>query len=160
VPTSDETAVIAALAARALGLRGNAPEAAYAARNKRAMREALAAAGIRRPRFATFALDEPPRAPSFPCVVKPLLLSASRGVIRPRRPPPPPPPLPPVRPPGRPPRRRPRRRPRPPPHPGRGVRPRPRSRAGRHPPRRPPARPRPLRQARPPRRPLLRRDDL
>ncbi len=82
VATSDETAVIAALASRALGLRGNAPEAAYTARNKLRMRGALAAAGIARPRFAAFALDEEPRAPSFPCVVKPLLLSASRGVIR------------------------------------------------------------------------------
>jgi biotin carboxylase len=50
------------------------------------MREALARAGVRAPAHCAFALDEPAeavaRAVSFPCVLKPLRLSASRGVIR------------------------------------------------------------------------------
>src|SRR5690242_4327883 len=45
VPTSDATAVIAATAASRLGLRANPPDAAYTARNKRRMREALARGG-------------------------------------------------------------------------------------------------------------------
>jgi biotin carboxylase len=86
IPTSDETAVIAALAARKLGLRGSSPEATYAARNKRVMREKLQAAGVPCPRFEAFPVEVDPRAITpacgFPCVVKPLLLSGSRGVIR------------------------------------------------------------------------------
>jgi biotin carboxylase len=84
VPTSDDTAVVAAIAARRLGLAGNAPEAAYAARNKRVMREKLRAASVPCPDFVVRALDAPPEPPpfGFPCVVKPLLLSASRGVMR------------------------------------------------------------------------------
>jgi biotin carboxylase len=50
------------------------------------MRQCLAAAGVRVPRFRRIALDEPPlrasRGVEFPCVLKPLTLSASRGVIR------------------------------------------------------------------------------
>lgn len=91
VPTDDATADIAARAAERLGLRGNSVGAATTARNKRLMREALAAGGVPHPRFAVFdAADEPARAWGelaaagwqFPVVVKPLLCSASRGVIR------------------------------------------------------------------------------
>ena len=85
VPTSDETAVIAALAARALGLQGNSEEAAYTARNKAEMRKRLAEARVASPAFQVFsAFEAPPDRLEFPfpVVVKPLLLSASRGVIR------------------------------------------------------------------------------
>jgi biotin carboxylase len=86
IATDDPTADIAARAAERLGLRGNSVGAAYTARNKRRMREALARAGLPHPRFAVFDThDEPERAaPSlqFPVVVKPLLCSASRGVMR------------------------------------------------------------------------------
>ncbi len=86
VATSDDTAVLAALAARALGLPGNAPEAARAARNKRVMRAHLRLAGVPCPEFAVFPAEADPRTLElpwpFPVVVKPLLLSASRGVIR------------------------------------------------------------------------------
>ena len=86
----DQATEIAALAADALGLPHNSPAAARTARNKREMREALARAGVPAPRHLVFALSEPPeRAASavrgafgFPCVVKPLLLTGSRGVIR------------------------------------------------------------------------------
>ncbi|HEY7956977.1 MAG TPA: ATP-grasp domain-containing protein [Polyangia bacterium] len=82
IATDDPTAEIAALAARELGLPGNAPEAARTARNKRLMRDALFAARVPSPRHQVFPLDAPPDAPRFPCVLKPLLCSASRGVMR------------------------------------------------------------------------------
>jgi biotin carboxylase len=81
--TDDQTAVIAARAARLLGLPHDAPEALDAARNKRLSRERLRAAGVPVPWFRTLELGEPaPADVPFPCVVKPLVLSASRGVIR------------------------------------------------------------------------------
>jgi biotin carboxylase len=50
------------------------------------MRQCLAAAGVPVPRFRRIALGEDPfqaaRGVAFPCVLKPLALSASRGVIR------------------------------------------------------------------------------
>src|SRR6266511_2190125 len=86
VPASDPTAVIAALAAERLGLPHNPPAAARRAANKLAMREALRDAGVAVPAFRAFPLDSDPLTAasevSFPCVLKPLILSASRGVIR------------------------------------------------------------------------------
>jgi biotin carboxylase len=86
VPTSETTARIAALASEKLGLRHNPPAAAHAAANKRIMRELLEAAGVPAPRARTFSFDDDAEAiaeqVAFPCVLKPLLLSASRGVIR------------------------------------------------------------------------------
>src|SRR3954469_11207077 len=64
----------AAAAASRLGLRGNAPEAVAKARDKRAMREAFAAAGITQPAFG----DDV----GYPRVLKPLTLAGSQGVIR------------------------------------------------------------------------------
>jgi biotin carboxylase len=50
------------------------------------MRQCLAAAGVPVPRFRPIALKDDPflaaRGVAFPCVLKPLALSASRGVIR------------------------------------------------------------------------------
>ena len=50
------------------------------------MRERLAAAGVRQPAFRPLPLDGDPLALAqevdYPCVLKPLALSASRGVIR------------------------------------------------------------------------------
>jgi len=82
----DEGVLTAALAARALGLAHHPPEAVATARDKYRMRRALAAAGIPTPRFHRFPLDADPlalaREVEFPCVLKPLGLAASRGVIR------------------------------------------------------------------------------
>jgi biotin carboxylase len=79
----DQTAVIAAKTARLLGLPQDPADAVEAARNKRLSRERLRAAGIPVPWFRSVELGEPaPRDVPFPCVVKPLVLSASRGVIR------------------------------------------------------------------------------
>jgi biotin carboxylase len=83
VAVGDRPTVLAARVAEALGLPGNAPDAAAAAGNKRLTRERLAAAGLPAPRFVTMRLDDPlPPLPALPCVVKPLGLSGSRGVIR------------------------------------------------------------------------------
>jgi biotin carboxylase len=86
IPVTDATALVAALAAARMGLAANAPSAAYAARNKRALREALASAGVPQPAFRVASLDDDRRRVAEeafrPCVVKPVLLSASRGVIR------------------------------------------------------------------------------
>jgi biotin carboxylase len=86
VPASDPTAVIAALAAERLGLPRNPAAAARRAANKHAMRVALRAAGLPVPAFRLFPADSEPEevaadAP-YPCVLKPLIFSASRGVIR------------------------------------------------------------------------------
>jgi biotin carboxylase len=86
VPVGEPQAVVAALAARALGIPFNPPEAARAARDKRRMRETLAAAGVPQPEFHAFPLEvaatEVLAYCSLPCVVKPSLLSGSRGVMR------------------------------------------------------------------------------
>jgi biotin carboxylase len=91
VPTDDATAEIAARAAERIGLRGNSAGAAATARNKRLLREALTRAGLRQPRFVAieetqthiFALHDIGAVPlRYPLVLKPLLCSASRGVIR------------------------------------------------------------------------------
>jgi biotin carboxylase len=86
VPLTEAGALVAALASEQLGLSHNAPSAAYAARNKRALREALARGGVTQPSWIQASLDEPHEAiaarVTYPCVAKPVLLSASRGVIR------------------------------------------------------------------------------
>ena len=86
VPTDEGTAVIAALAAQRLGLPHNPPEATRRAANKHAQREVLAAAGLPVPPFSLHLLGDGPEKASarvpYPCVLKPLALSASRGVIR------------------------------------------------------------------------------
>ena len=86
VPVDDATTVVSAAIGQALGLRANAPAAVSATRNKQAMREALARAGVPQPNFAVLGVgDDPARAAAtarYPCVLKPLVLSASRGVIR------------------------------------------------------------------------------
>jgi biotin carboxylase len=86
VPASDGTAVIAALAAERLGLPYNPPRAARRAANKHEMRVAFRDAGVPVPAFALHDLEGDPeraaRASPYPCVLKPLIFSASRGVIR------------------------------------------------------------------------------
>ena len=90
-------AEVAAAAARRLGLSANAPDAMRAAGNKLVLRERLAAADgvdrdFRQPRFMALPRALPPDQAAaaidarggvgFPCVLKPLMLSGSRGVIR------------------------------------------------------------------------------
>ncbi|HEV8142518.1 MAG TPA: ATP-grasp domain-containing protein [Methylomirabilota bacterium] len=86
VGVDDLTAIAAAAIAERLHLRANVVAAVSAARDKYQMRQCLAAAGVRVPRFRRIALKDDPflaaRGVAFPCVLKPLALSASRGVIR------------------------------------------------------------------------------
>lgn len=83
----DEQGVLAAAtAAERLGLRHNPPGAVATTRDKAAMREALRARGVAQPsyRIAPAGSSVPALAGEvgWPCVIKPVSLSASRGVIR------------------------------------------------------------------------------
>src|SRR5216117_2087272 len=86
VAVDDDTGVVAAAIAEALGLRGNPVAAAAAARDKYQQRQLLATAGLAVPRFELFTIAADPEkvasGVSYPCVLKPLRLSASRGVVR------------------------------------------------------------------------------
>ncbi len=82
----DRPVVLAARVAKALGLPGNAPDAARASANKHLSRERLAQAGLPAPAFQrlTTATDLAARMEGlrYPVVLKPVALSGSRGVIR------------------------------------------------------------------------------
>lgn len=82
----DRPTLTAAYAARALNRAGNDPEAVHRCRSKLAQRETLRSARLPVPEFFSFALDEPAETiltgVKFPCVVKPLSLAASQGVVR------------------------------------------------------------------------------
>jgi len=86
VGVDDDTAIAASAIAERLKLKGISTGAAEAARDKHKQRELLAKAGIPVPRFMLRGLDEDAaqiaRAIPYPCVLKPLRLSASRGVMR------------------------------------------------------------------------------
>ncbi|MEM7222061.1 MAG: ATP-grasp domain-containing protein [Pseudomonadota bacterium] len=86
VPTDEETTLLASRAAAALGLPHNPPEAVAAAGNKLLFRQTMAAAGTPGPAFSVISPDQdwaaPATEPAYPCVLKPLSLSASQGVIR------------------------------------------------------------------------------
>src|SRR5712692_3933849 len=86
IALGDRPTTAAAYAARALGLAGNSPQAVENCRSKLRQREILREAGLPVPGFFSFRLDKRlerilPRV-QFPCVVKPLRLAASQGVIR------------------------------------------------------------------------------
>jgi biotin carboxylase len=82
----DRGTLIAAEASAALGLAHNDPTSALAARDKFVMRERLAAGGVPVPAYRCYPATTDPASiagdVAYPCVVKPLLLSGSRGVIR------------------------------------------------------------------------------
>jgi biotin carboxylase len=85
VGTDDSTVELAARAAAALGLPHNPPAAVATARNKHSFRRAMAAAGQASPWFRLLERQTRGAAAAnvtFPSVLKPLALSASRGVIR------------------------------------------------------------------------------
>ena len=82
----DRPTIAAAYVARGLGLAGNHPASVEACRNKLRLREVLRDAGVPVPWFRSVKLDPLPE-PSllgipYPCVLKPLSLSASQGVVR------------------------------------------------------------------------------
>lgn len=79
----DDTAVLAAAINEALGRPTHSPAAAERARDKHQQRTACAAAGVLVPAFVLHALAAAATPDvRYPCVVKPLRLAASRGVIR------------------------------------------------------------------------------
>ena len=86
VGVDDRTAIVAAAIATRLGLKGNPVHAAIAASDKYLQRELLAKAAVPIPRFLMRSLEDDPiaiaKSISYPCVLKPVRLSASRGVIR------------------------------------------------------------------------------
>ncbi len=86
VAVGEQPAYIAALAAEKLGISYNSPASVLACRNKFLARERFRAAKMLVPDFQRVTLGQGPLAAaeraSYPCVLKPLGLSASRGVIR------------------------------------------------------------------------------
>ena len=86
IATDDTTTELASLAARQLGLPHNEPDAVRIARRKDLARARLSEAGIPVPAHVRISLTKPLAGQldgiEFPCVVKPLAMSASRGVIR------------------------------------------------------------------------------
>ncbi len=86
IAVGDRPVVLAAHAARALGVPGHPPAAAAASANKKRARQLFTEAGMNVPWFFEVHAGEEPAAlgsrASYPLVVKPLGLSGSRGVIR------------------------------------------------------------------------------
>jgi predicted ATP-grasp superfamily ATP-dependent carboligase len=86
VAVGDRPAYIAALAAQRLGIPYNSPDSVLACRNKYLARKRFQAAGLPVPEFHRIALAAGPHPAAetahYPCVLKPIGLSASRGVIR------------------------------------------------------------------------------
>jgi biotin carboxylase len=86
VATDEESTLLAARAGAALGLPHNDPDAVQIAGNKKRLRAVLSQAGLSQPRFQVHETRDDPSALAakvrFPCVLKPLSLAASRGVIR------------------------------------------------------------------------------
>lgn len=86
IGTDDATVTLAAKLSEEIDLPHNALEAAEASRNKLHMRRLFQQAGVPSPWFQSFPLTADPTTIahhiSFPCVIKPLTLSGSRGVMR------------------------------------------------------------------------------
>ena len=84
----DESTPLASMLARKLKLPGNTPKSTKLARNKYLFRKALSASELPSPDFQLFAVEQDFRKKiewkklPFPCVLKPLTLSGSQGVIR------------------------------------------------------------------------------
>ncbi len=86
VPSDDDTTILAAMASAALSLPHNSVQSVATARNKHLFRKTLAEAGLPSPQFEILSTDDAPDnvtpRTGYPCVLKPLFLAASRGVIR------------------------------------------------------------------------------
>ena len=92
VGVDDDTTLLATTASEALGLPHNPVASAKATRNKYLLRHTLATNGVSVPTYQCFSIHDDPNEivaklgidtqAGFPCVIKPLSLSASRGVIR------------------------------------------------------------------------------
>jgi formate-dependent phosphoribosylglycinamide formyltransferase (GAR transformylase) len=86
IAVGDRPAYVASVAAARLGLPFHPPEAVAASGNKLMARELFRRAGLPVPAYFAVPLETKPLEAAarahFPCVVKPLGLSGSRGVIR------------------------------------------------------------------------------
>ena len=86
VALGDRPTIAAAYTARGLGLAANHPVAVEACHNKLRMREVFREAGLPSPWFRAVALTPEPEPAllgiKYPCVIKPMSLSASQGVMR------------------------------------------------------------------------------
>jgi len=86
VNVDDDATVVAAATASELGLSYNSLDAALNTRDKHRARLVLRRAGLPTPWFRRVAIDDDPAALAgrmrYPCVLKPVAQSASRGVIR------------------------------------------------------------------------------
>ncbi len=86
IPVDEDTAVVSGFVAEAIGLKHHSISAVQIAKNKHLMRQTLQKAHVRVPKFWHFTLDDDPREIAaqveYPCVVKPVFLSTSRGVMR------------------------------------------------------------------------------
>src|SRR5262245_4047838 len=86
IALGDRPTVAAAYTARGLGLSANHPVAVEACHNKLRMREVFRDAGLPSPWFRAIPLSPDPEPAllgvRYPCVIKPLSLSASQGVMR------------------------------------------------------------------------------
>src|ERR1700680_2506677 len=90
IALGDRATATAAYTSRALAFPYNSPESVENCRSKLRQREVLRDAGLPVPGFFSFRLDKRvakilPRVP-FPCVVQPLRLAGSQGVIRANQP--------------------------------------------------------------------------
>ena len=86
VGVDERTAIAAAAISERLGLPHNPVEAVAAAGNKARMRERLSRAGVSGPSHGLYRVEHDrlaaADAATYPCVLKPTFLAASRGVIR------------------------------------------------------------------------------
>ena len=86
VGVDDDTTILVSMVSRALSLPHNSVESARTTRSKYQMRKVLATGGIASPHFELVSISADPTeiatVVNYPCVLKPLSLSASRGVIR------------------------------------------------------------------------------
>ncbi len=86
VGVDDDTTILATTASVALGLPHNPISSAKATRDKYLLRKTMSEQGIPVPKYKRFSIHDDITKIStqidFPCVIKPLSLSASRGVIR------------------------------------------------------------------------------
>jgi biotin carboxylase len=86
IGVEESTTLVAAASSKELGLAHNHPEAVARANNKLSFRKELAAAGLPGPSTRVLRADDDvnkiAETIAYPCVLKPISLSASRGVIR------------------------------------------------------------------------------
>ncbi len=86
IGVDDDTTILATMASAALGLPHNPISSAKATRDKYRLRQTLDKNGVPVPKYRCFSIHdditEISNQVNYPCVIKPLSLSASRGVIR------------------------------------------------------------------------------